>query len=140
VIVAALSRGGAADATVSSLESRATEAPRATPRASDHGQPPVRPPGTPAALDLAARRVKPVAFSAFLHVAQHQGHPLTPRHLATLLEGFQVKAKQIRQGLDTRKGYLRADFTDAFRRYLPAPPPALLRRRCLPPDWHPGAR
>jgi hypothetical protein len=51
-----------------------------------------------------------------------QGHPLTPRHLATLLEGFQIKAKQIRQGLDTRKGYLRADFIDAFLRYLPADP------------------
>jgi len=51
-----------------------------------------------------------------------QGHPVTPRHLATLLEGFRVKAKQIRQGADTRKGYLRSDFTDAFRRYLPPDP------------------
>ena len=51
-----------------------------------------------------------------------QGDSLTPRHLATLLEGFGIKAKQIRQGADTRKGYLRADFTDAFRRYLPPDP------------------
>ncbi len=51
-----------------------------------------------------------------------QGHPLTPRRLATLLEGFRIKAKQIRQGADTRKGYLRSDFTDAFRRYLPPDP------------------
>jgi len=51
-----------------------------------------------------------------------QGHPLTPRRLAKLLEGFRVKAKQIRQGADTRKGYLRSDFTDAFRRYLPPDP------------------
>ena len=49
-----------------------------------------------------------------------EGQPLTPRHLAKLLEGFRIKAKQIRQGADTRKGYLRSDFTDAFRRYLPA--------------------
>ncbi len=57
-----------------------------------------------------------------------QGHPLTPRHLATLLEGFQIKAKQIRQGADTRKGYLRSDFTDAFRRYLPPDPKHCQRR------------
>jgi hypothetical protein len=43
------------------------------------------------------------------------GHPLTPRRLATLLEGFRVNAKQIRQGAATRKAYLRSDFTDAFR-------------------------
>jgi hypothetical protein len=51
----------------------------------------------------------------------HPGHPLTPRHLAKLLDGFRIKAKQIRQGDDTRKGYLRSDFTDAFRRYLSDP-------------------
>ena len=51
-----------------------------------------------------------------------QGHPITPRHLARLLEGFRIKAKQIRQGADTRKGYLRSDFTDAFCRYLPRGP------------------
>jgi len=50
------------------------------------------------------------------------GHPMTPRHLAKLLEGFGIKAKQIRQGTATRKGYRRADFTDAFRRYLPPDP------------------
>jgi len=51
-----------------------------------------------------------------------EGRPLTPRHLAQLLEGFRIKAKQIRQGAATRKGYLRSDFTDAFRRYLPPVP------------------
>src|SRR5262249_26753985 len=50
------------------------------------------------------------------------GRPLTPRQLAKLLEGFRIKAKQIRQGAATRKGYLRSDFTDAFRRYLPPVP------------------
>ena len=50
------------------------------------------------------------------------GRPLTPRHLAELLEGFRIKAKQIRQGAATCKGYLRLDFTDAFRRYLPPVP------------------
>src|SRR5262249_56437436 len=51
-----------------------------------------------------------------------EGRPLTPRHLAQLLEGFRIKAKQIRQGAATRKGYLRSDFTDAFGRYLPPVP------------------
>lgn len=47
------------------------------------------------------------------------GQPLTPRQLATQLAGFGIRPKQIRQGADTRKGYMRADFTDAFSRYLP---------------------
>jgi hypothetical protein len=51
-----------------------------------------------------------------------QGHALTPRRLATLLQGFRIQVKQIRQGVNTRKGYLRSDFTDAFRRYLPSDP------------------
>jgi len=51
-----------------------------------------------------------------------QGQPLTPRQLATLLEGFGIRAKQIRQGAETRKGYMRTDFTDAFRRYFPPDP------------------
>jgi uncharacterized protein DUF3631 len=51
-----------------------------------------------------------------------RGHPITPRQIASLLESFRIKAQQIRQGRDTRKGYLRADFTDAFRRYLPPGP------------------
>jgi hypothetical protein len=64
VIVATLCRGGAADATVSSLESRATEAQSSfkSPRSPPAARPPA---GTPAALDLAALHVKPVAFSAF---------------------------------------------------------------------------
>ena len=52
-----------------------------------------------------------------------QGQPLTPRRLAQLLDGFRIKAKQIRQGDATRKGYVRSDFTEAFRRYLPGPTP-----------------
>lgn len=44
-----------------------------------------------------------------------QGHALTPPRLATLLAGFRIKARQIRQGADTRKGYLRSDCIDACR-------------------------
>ena len=50
-----------------------------------------------------------------------QGHPITPRHLADLLDGFRIKARQIRLGTRTLKGYVRADFTDAFGRYLAGP-------------------
>jgi hypothetical protein len=57
-----------------------------------------------------------------------QGQPLTPRHLATLLEAFRIRAKQIRQGAGTRKGYMRADFADAFRRYLPLNPTCATQR------------
>jgi hypothetical protein len=49
--------------------------------------------------------------------------PDSPRHLTTLLEGVpdQGEANPPR-GADTRKGYLRAAFTEAFRRYLPPEP------------------
>jgi hypothetical protein len=57
------------------------------------------------------------------------GPPLTPRLLAKRLEGFRIRAKQIRQGAVTRKGYLRADFADVFRRYLPRPATPI-------PRWH----
>jgi hypothetical protein len=33
-----------------------------------------------------------------------------------------IQAKQIRQAADTRRGYIRADFIDAFHRYRPADP------------------
>jgi uncharacterized protein DUF3631 len=52
-----------------------------------------------------------------------QSEPLTPRQLAKLLDGFNIKARQIREGPVTRKGYVRSDFTDAFRRYLPSETP-----------------
>jgi len=52
-----------------------------------------------------------------------QGHPITPRHVAQLLDGFRIQPRQIRQGAGTRKGYRRSDFTDVFRRYLPLETP-----------------
>jgi hypothetical protein len=47
-----------------------------------------------------------------------RGKPLTPRHLARLLEPFGVKSKTIRNGDDTVKGYTRIDLAEAFSRYL----------------------
>jgi uncharacterized protein DUF3631 len=52
-----------------------------------------------------------------------QGEPLTPGQLAKLLNGFNIKGRQIRQGSTTRKGYVRSDFIDTFRRYLPSETP-----------------
>ena len=49
--------------------------------------------------------------------------PPDPRHLAKLLERFGIEPKHIRLGADTSKGDTRADFTDAFHRYLPGPKP-----------------
>ena len=82
---------------------------------------------------LTAREVRPWADYA-------QGRPLTPRYLAMLLAGFGIRAKHMRQGAETRKGYMRADFTDAFRRYLPPDPKQPNHRngpaaRALPTGW-----
>lgn len=46
------------------------------------------------------------------------GSPLTPRDLARLLVPFGVKSRTIRIDAATPKGYVAADFVDAFSRYL----------------------
>jgi putative DNA primase/helicase len=47
----------------------------------------------------------------------NKGKPMTPRQLSTRLSDFNVSSKQIRQGAKTMKGYVVADFQDAFDRY-----------------------
>lgn len=47
--------------------------------------------------------------------------PITPRQLARLLEPFRIRPKQARQGESNFRGYDRADFEEAFSRYLPSP-------------------
>ena len=47
-------------------------------------------------------------------------HRLTPRKLAGILRPFGVEPRQVRIGLQTGKGYLRADFELAFSSYLPS--------------------
>jgi hypothetical protein len=49
----------------------------------------------------------------------NRGRPLTARQLGTLLGRFGIKPGTIRVGEATPKGYLLADLTDAFGRYLP---------------------
>ena len=48
--------------------------------------------------------------------------PLTRHRLAQLLAPFGIRPQTIRVGTATAKGYLRAQFDDAFGRYLPQPP------------------
>ncbi len=52
------------------------------------------------------------------------GHPITPNQLARLLRPFGVVPGTKRDGADTFKGYERADFAEAWNRYLdPVTPP-----------------
>lgn len=51
-----------------------------------------------------------------------KGKPLNDRGLALRLRQFGIKSKQVRIGEITLKGYERADFIDAWKRYLPPPP------------------
>lgn len=47
-------------------------------------------------------------------------HKLTPRQLAGMLRPFGIEPRQVRIGALSSKGYLRADFEQAFSRYLPS--------------------
>lgn len=64
-----------------------------------------------------------------LHKMQHrpwaewrQGSPISAVQLARQLKAFGITPKTIRIGSQTCKGYPRAQFEDAFRRYLPPEP------------------
>jgi Protein of unknown function (DUF3631) len=50
--------------------------------------------------------------------------PLTRHRLAQMLAPFGIRPQTIRVGTGTAKGYLRAQFEDAFDRYLPPPAPS----------------
>jgi hypothetical protein len=49
-----------------------------------------------------------------------RGKPLESRGLARLLRPYGIASKTVREGDSTAKGYERADFADAWARYLPA--------------------
>ena len=49
---------------------------------------------------------------------QH-GKPITSQQLATLLRPFKIRSRDIRFEKEIRKGFEKADFEDAFSRYLP---------------------
>jgi hypothetical protein len=62
-----------------------------------------------------------------------RGKPLTPRHLAKLLEPYGIRPKTVRQqDKSTPKGYEVSDFLDAFKRYLK--PSATPAESCLTPS------
>lgn len=73
----------------------------------------------------------------------NRGHPLAPRQVARLLKPYGIIPKTIRLGtFDTPKGYDRAQFEDAFKRYLPepaspGPQPAKTLTPAPPPDATP---
>ncbi len=51
-----------------------------------------------------------------------KGKPITARQLARLLAPFGITPGTIRTEFGTPKGYTRAKFEDAFKRYVPIPP------------------
>ena len=68
-----------------------------------------------AELAIALAEIETSLWSEWSH-----GKPLTAARLARLLRGYSIVPHSIRVGDKTPKGYLREDFQDAFRRYLPA--------------------
>lgn len=79
---------------------------------------------------------------ARLHAVE--GHPwaefgdkkklLSPTQLANLLRDFEIVPEKVRQGEKTLRGYGLAQFTDAFERYLDAPPPESDLLAATPPQ------
>lgn len=66
-----------------------------------------------------------------------RGNELTPRGLAKLLKPFEVSSRTIKLADgSTAKGYLAAEFEDAFERYLPSDPPAV---SVTPSPWRKSA-
>ena len=58
------------------------------------------------------------------------GKPITTRQLSARLRGYGIEPKSIRIGGvygDSKKGYERNEFNDAFSRYLSYPPPSVTR-------------
>ncbi|MCY1450513.1 hypothetical protein D9M71_673270 [compost metagenome] len=54
----------------------------------------------------------------------NRGKPMRQRQLTANLQAFGIKSKDIRKGLEVKKGYLQEQFTDAFQRYLFAGTPS----------------
>ena len=63
----------------------------------------------------------------------NRGKPISPRQVATRLKGYGIHSKTIRLGAETPKGYERAQFEEAFARYL-APPVAEIGRHAPQPN------
>lgn len=48
----------------------------------------------------------------------NRGKPMRQRQLTAKLQAFGIKSKDVRKGLEVKKGYHQEQFTDAFQRYL----------------------
>lgn len=48
----------------------------------------------------------------------NRGKPMSPRQLSAKLSDFGIKSGTVRMGANTKKGYSRDQFSDAFARYL----------------------
>lgn len=67
-----------------------------------------------------------------------KGKPLDSRWLACRLREYGVRSRTVRIGVATRRGYERADFLDAWSRYLPPYPPEakqVKHTHRYPPQW-----
>lgn len=52
----------------------------------------------------------------------NRGKPLSPRQLGRKLNGYGIQSKNLKLGYNTvKKGFERAQFTEAFARYIPTP-------------------
>jgi len=51
----------------------------------------------------------------------NRGLPIKPRQLATKLKGYDIQSKPLRNGVEVFKGYDRAQFNEAFLRYVSPP-------------------
>lgn len=54
----------------------------------------------------------------------NRGRPMTRRQLTDRMNGFGVKSKDVRIGVDVKKGFERSDFEDVWKRYLSGTTPA----------------
>jgi hypothetical protein len=52
------------------------------------------------------------------------GKPISAQRLSRLLRPFDIRSRSIWLGSKSAKGFLREQFTDAWKRYLPADPPS----------------
>jgi hypothetical protein len=48
-----------------------------------------------------------------------RGKPLSPTYMAKLLRPFGIRPRPVRVGTEVQRGYMAADFADAWARYLP---------------------
>ena len=52
-----------------------------------------------------------------------RGKPITVRQVASLLQGFEIRPRQLRVGASKFRGYRKSDLVETWKRYLPEGPP-----------------